>query len=567
MCGIAGGLDRDKRDQTVREMMDAIAHRGPDDPPRIVASGSWTGGVCRLRITERRIGAQPAANASGTVIVSFNGEIYNYKALRKRLSGAGIAVEDDSECSLILAGYEWCGVDIFSMLDGMFAIAVYDSVRAVLCLARDRMGIKPLYVSVQKGGVYYSSEMKSFFAANLSKGEIDESYATYRRVFGFGPLDHTLFQDIAPLEPGTWRIYSVERPGATMFERRGQFSKWPLAVSERDDIRTSVIAAVRGQFPKEVPASVLLSGGLDSSIIAKCLMDDASDFPRLCTLADIEETADLVAAREVARSFGASLAEYRAPSASLELLFRYLLAREEFEISSLFWFVLAEGISRDTPVAISGQGADELFCGYPFHRDISQSSALFMSRWLKYRGHCPGSMTQRIDDQLEKLGSINGMIEFNRLFLREQLVWFQLDSLDKCSMAHGLEMRVPYLDQSLVEFVGSLPIASVYAGEKRLLRQAFKSDGIPTIDRPKQFAGRWTIPNLHRDILALCGDVVGGEMDPSYRYAWLVDGKEDAVCLEALRILLPNFSNRALDHVDVEDVRRMIGDSLRRPHA
>jgi asparagine synthetase B (glutamine-hydrolysing) len=504
MCGIAGqfGWNVDRR--LVAALIDAIAHRGPDQQAQFVEGDLYAGAACRLAVTDVNAAPQPCTSVDGTVTVSFNGEIYNYRDLAAALTARGAQFRNHSECEVLIAAYRLLGPRWFEFLEGMFAIALYDATVPRLLVARDRLGIKPLYLARHEQAVLYSSEIKAFFAAGVVTSEIDEIYCAHRRVFGFGPLGRTLFANVRSLDPG----------------------------------------------------------GVDSSILAACALGDKGASGELFTIRDSSETDDLVAARAVADSVRRPLIECVVPGASLGLLCEYLLAREEYDLLSLYTFVFSRLVSDRATVALCGQGADEVFAGYSFHRDVDGTIATFAQRWEALRASVPGHVSEVIDQRFDQLKSGDRRRAFHQFFLREQLVWFQLEPLDKCSMAHALEVRVPYLHERLVSFVAGLPVTQIFEGEKQLLREAFSDSRIPTLNRPKQFAGRWTIPRLHDDMIGICNRLGATMSASSERKSWMADSIAESVCLEALLVLLTQCAGKMPALTDLPDVEQLIRKGL-----
>ena len=537
MCGIAGQFGA-AYEPRVRDLIRAVAHRGPDQSPELVTIGRYIGAACRLSITERGSGSQPWKSSSGATCVSFNGEIYNYQTLQKRLLAEGVIPRNASECETVVNGYERYGVDVFGMLEGMFAIALYDDSQERLYLVRDQFGIKPLYYMSLNGSVAYSSEIKSFFVAGMASTDLDDVYTAHRYVFDCGPLGRTLFADVLAVTPGTYvavgsRGHRIEE--FSFRARKGRVGSQAETIPH--SVQDLVVDAVEERIPSEVDWGVFLSGGVDSSIVASCAWAASDRAVRFLTLVDDEITPDLVAARSLAERLGVSLTECRSKRSGEGLLIDYLLAREEFDLLNLWWFVLAECASAHVRVALCGQGADEVFCGYPFHADLAATLARFTRRWRSIEGAVSRAGSDVVRGTLEQLHTGDRRRKFRDFFLREQLVWFQLEPLDKCSMAHALEVRVPYLDEQLSAFMSALPTSVVYEGEKQILRDAFRPAGIPTIDRAKQFAGRSAVPGVYRGVLGLAdhGDRTRSRRDVP---AWMTETPIDALCLELLLTLM-----------------------------
>src|SRR3954447_625246 len=382
MCGIAGirtpGSAVDP--EVVASMLAQMHHRGPD------GEGSWvdgeTGlGMRRLAIVDIAGGRQPLANEDGTLKVVFNGEIYNHAALRRLLGDRGHSFRSETDGEVIPHLYEEFGPDFVDRLDGIFAFALWDPARATLMLARDHLGVKPLYYHARGGAVRFASELKALIADRAVPRELDlrgiDEYLTFR----FTPAPHTLLEGVEKLEPASYALFHsgevttkrywdpqpVERTDLTLTEAAGEF---------RDRLR----AAVRRQMMSDRPIGAMLSGGIDSAAVV-ALMAESSSNVKTFTVGfegggDADETS---LARETARLFDTDHHDTIVPLSDFnrELEGVIELLEEPVGTASARGFGEVARLARPlVPVLLSGQGADELLAGY----------WRYVGEWLAGRG-------------------------------------------------------------------------------------------------------------------------------------------------------------------------------------
>ncbi|MDE2049749.1 MAG: asparagine synthase (glutamine-hydrolyzing), partial [Gammaproteobacteria bacterium] len=270
MCGIAGVVTRGSTPprELIGAMCDAMRHRGPDGEGIYIEPGVGLG-MRRLAVLDLVTGDQPVANESGTVHAVFNGEIYNYRELRAELAAKGHRLRGTGDSEVIARLYEEHGLAFLSRLNGMFAIALWDSALKRLLLARDRMGIKPLYYSLHGGSVWFASEVKCILAGGGSARAIDPLGVDQLLTFEYTASPTTLFEDVRKLPPGAWLTVS----GGKL--HHGRFWSLPAAAPNTvsdvtelaDRVRQTLLAAVRRQLASDVPLGAFLSGGIDSSIL------------------------------------------------------------------------------------------------------------------------------------------------------------------------------------------------------------------------------------------------------------------------------------------------------------
>jgi len=403
-------------------MLARMEHRGPDDHGEIHLGGSWLGHR-RLSIVDVESGRQPLVTPDGNLWLVGNGEIYNHEEVRSRLVGAEYSTRSDNEVALQLLAER--GPEALGELEGMFALLAAGPDGSFMA-ARDPVGIKPLYWAREQGRVQFASEMAAFDAEQQALVEVF-------------PPGHYWMPDAG-----------LERFAAAVPQSGGEPAARTTVEREREETRQVLIAAVERQMMGDVPVGVFLSGGLDSTLVAAIAARRLAERgERLQTFAvGTEGSPDLLAARAAAEHLGTEHREriYTAGEA-LAALPAVVRAIEHFDPSlvrsAVPNFLLAEMTARHVKVVLTGEGADELFAGYEYLRDFTDSSRL----------------------HAEITRTVEGLHNLN------------LQRCDRVTMAHGLEARVPFLDREVIAFALRLPAQSKLAGpgepEKRLLREAF----------------------------------------------------------------------------------------------
>ncbi|MFK0186159.1 asparagine synthase (glutamine-hydrolyzing) [Streptomyces rubiginosohelvolus] len=533
MCGIAGWLDweRDltRESGTVRRMADTLARRGPDD------SGVWTAtriglGHRRLAVIDPELGRQPMTERGGDdgrerAVVSFSGEIHNYRELRTELVARGHRFRTASDTEVLLAAHREWGPRAIERFAGMFAYALWDIAEQTLYLGRDPLGVKPLYYAEHPSGLVFGSEPKALFASGLIRPEVDaEGLTDVFTVAARRPGD-AVYRGVRQLLPG--HLLTVRR-GATTTRRY-----WQLTTAPHEDDEATTVATVRSlldrivgeQTVADVPLGALLSGGIDSSAItaigARALAADARG--PLATysvdFAGSEEdfqadalhvSRDAPYVRAVVDHVGTKHSEVLVEPASLLAESGVTLrARDYPGVGDLdvSLYLLFREVRRHLTVALSGEGADDAFGGYPwFASEAERPSGSFpWSAGVKdrnavlspeLRGHL--DLHERLDaryrEALDEVPYLDGESGVDRR-MREvyylqhtRFLPFLLDRKDRMSMANGLEVRVPFCDHRLVEYVWNVPwrLKRLGGSEKGLLRAAVE-DALPAevVHRPK----------------------------------------------------------------------------------
>ncbi len=519
MCGIAGQFNFQRHEPVEREtivrMADSIAHRGPDDEGFFI-TGPVGLGFRRLSIIDLAGGHQPMSDAEETVWIIFNGEIYNYRELRAELQKKGHQFRTNSDTEVIIHGYKEWGTDVFNHLNGMFGLAIWDVRNRRLVVARDAMGIKLVYYKIRNGQFTFGSEIRPILAAQDSKPEVDPVALKLFLQFRYTPSPLTIFQGIRKLAAGTMLV--VEK-GKCREERWYNFTPVPFpGPKEETEAARELLelykGAVRRHLLSDVPVGILLSGGLDSGLLLALMNEQGGPWPAYTIgygdsfaddeLRDAAETATLLGARHITVRLDQDEFERSLP--------RIVECLEEPIASSSIvpMYFVSQRARQDVKVALIGQGPDELFGGYKRHLGVRYGewwrglpaglrsvigyavNGLPRNEMLKRGIHSLGAENrlkryqdvfslapeERIDglfrdDVLPQKQGNHELLEYWRdltpqMEHTDELGGFQLleirsslpDELlmyaDKLSMAHSLEVRVPYLDRTVVEYVQRL---------------------------------------------------------------------------------------------------------------
>jgi asparagine synthase (glutamine-hydrolysing) len=516
MCGIAGFYLREKKASlsTVRAMCDPIRHRGPDDEGYHVEGGCAIG-MRRLSIIDLSTGHQPIANEDESVWVVFNGEIYNYRELRRDLISRGHHFATNSDTETLIHLYEEYGAEGLRQLRGMFAYAIWDAARGRLFLARDRFGKKPLYYAVLPEGIYFGSELKCLRAAGVPC-EVDAEALRLFFHFTYIPEPLSCFRAIRKLPAGSWLTYDAN--GSVRQGRYWQFPRpaveTPADFSEADTcarLREKFDESVRIRMIADVPLGAFLSGGIDSSSVVAS-MALASPEPVRTFSIGFEESAfnELEFAAMVARQYHTDHHEIVVRPDAVDLVSRLVQHFDEpfGDSSAIPTFIVSEFAVRHVKVALSGDGGDELFAGYDRFQTLEKLRRLdgvpqglrtFVS-WaadrLPYSAYgknylhmlsrstaleryfesnfAPWFLRQELlqpDWMLPADGAYltRSLAEFllpGDADLLSQALYFEttqnlpgdmLVKVDRMSMANSLEVRCPMLDHEFGELAASIP--------------------------------------------------------------------------------------------------------------
>lgn len=380
ICGIAGTTES----RVIEHMTASLWHRGPDDGDvAVFPAHNLALGHRRLSILDLSPrGRQPMQNEDGTVWVSFNGEIYNFRELRATLDPARHRFASESDTEVILHLYEELGAKAFAKLNGIFALALYDATRERLFLVRDHLGVKPLYYTEANGKLIFGSEIKAILASGHYTPELDWQSAHDFFSFLFVPAPQTIFRGVQQLPPAHWLEYDLRARRIVRLERYWDVALWgnhqPKANAQelREELRPLFADAVRQQMVSDVPLGAFLSGGIDSNLIVGLMAQHAAQPVKTFTVLFDEPGMDYYderhEARRVADRFGTEHHELpidlSQPEDMLDLVECF---DQPFGNTTFFLtYLLSRYTKQSVTVALSGAGGDELFGGYPRYRAV-----------------------------------------------------------------------------------------------------------------------------------------------------------------------------------------------------
>ncbi len=372
MCGIAGILAPPGQGPIRRDVLEAmcaaIQHRGPDSRGIFLDSGVGLG-IQRLRVVDLVTGDQPIFNEDGSTVVVMNGEIYNFRELRRALIGRGHQFNTDGDTEVIVHLYEEHGVDCVRHLHGMFAFALWDRRRRRLLVARDRIGKKPLFYALRDGGVTFSSELRSLLEGHDSPGAVDPHAVDAFLRFGYVPAPRSVFTGVHKLPPAHTLVVEDGRATLERYWRLDYSRK--LEVSDPreliEPIREHLRAATQRRMIADVPLGAFLSGGIDSSAVVAAMAEASSAPVKTFSIGfETEAFDELGYARRVADLFGTDHHEFVVRPDAMEMLPTIIRQYGEpfADASAIPSFYLAELTRSEVTVALNGDGGDESFGGY-----------------------------------------------------------------------------------------------------------------------------------------------------------------------------------------------------------
>lgn len=520
MCGITGIYRYDESHETdsfYLNMVNSLYHRGPDD------GGFWVDGPFflghrRLSIIDLKTGRQPMASPDGTLVVTFNGEIYNYIELKKELIQKGRRFTTTSDTEVLLQGYKEWGTGLPDRLIGMFAFAIADRRNQTVFLARDRFGEKPLFLVETDDFVAFASELKTLTLLKGFERELDTGALYAYLCLNYVPGDQTLMRGVSSLTPGTWALFGPEgekkqerfyRPGT---QTPAGIPKEITLASAKSELLKRLDASLRITLRSDVPVGIFLSGGMDSSIIASRAVRMGQLNRAFCLTFGDPRFSELDKARYVADKLGIKLDTIRLEPKDIASFFALAAHADDplADSSCLPVYVLSKFAAQTNKVVLGGDGGDELFAGYltykatflhkmltgllpmwlrrsiaslaplvPIHEgkvsfyyklmrflrawDMPSRTAhlTWNGAWLPktaagfiHPGHFTGDRTPletmlahgRDDDGALTLSGLQEMD------IRNYLVKDILTKVDRMSMAHGLEVRAPFLHPEIAEF-------------------------------------------------------------------------------------------------------------------
>lgn len=553
MCGIVGHYARQGAalaPDVLFGLSECVRHRGPDDNTWW-QHGRYSFAHRRLSIIDLSSGRQPMASVDGQIVITYNGEIYNYRELRRELEQHGLAFKTSSDTEVLINGYRHWGRAMLPKLRGMFAFAIADRRSQQLLLARDRFGEKPLLYLDDESGTTFASELTPLSSV-AKRREIDPVALGHYLTLNYVPADATMFAGVRRLPPATWRMYSPDG-------RVEQETYWqPPAASDILDVDMATALPLLEQLldrateltlRSDVPVGIFLSAGIDSSLVARSAAK-AGTVARAFSLGFEEQTHDEVpGARQAAAHLNIPFTEVRLTASALER-FVDLVAHADDPLadsSALAVWTLASEAAKHVKVVLAGDGGDELFGGYLtyqatlWHASITShlpgvlkrpvaaasewiptgtgkvTPSYKLMRYLRALAHPPGEAHFSwngtwLPEQAALLvregpardaarnalafmaarHQLRGDIDLGalqRADLADYLVNDILVKSDRMSMAHGLEVRAPFLDADLAEFALRLParLKAERSGQgKRILRAFAEKTYGATLSRAKK---------------------------------------------------------------------------------
>ncbi|MDP6973576.1 MAG: N-acetylglutaminylglutamine amidotransferase [Gammaproteobacteria bacterium] len=539
MCGICGQLRFDEENvssKSLNTMMSRLARRGPD------ASGSWIDGKIgfghqRLSIIDlSNHGAQPMLDDVLNLTLVFNGTIYNYKKLRLQLAKKGYTFFSHSDTEVILKAYHYWGEDCVKHLDGMFAFCVYDITKQNLFIARDRMGIKPLYYNLSSKSFTFASNTQALLTQNIDESVNPIALQQQLSLHGVVPAPNTIVKGIRKVKPATtisidskggWRENTYWRPLA---ERSNS------EISDEDYIERThellTLAVAKRISATDVPIGVLLSGGLDSSLIVALLNEAGHKNIRTFSIGfeDIEDEAgsEFEYSDQVVEKFNTNHNKYIAKNE--EVLPRLIeavsnMAEPMVGQDTVAFYLLSEKVSRHVKVVLSGQGADEVFAGYFWYPRMAQEQGNEVDRFAKHyvdrpheeflqtvmpSYHSPNYTNKWLTKEFNKSGADTFMDKVLRTDITRLIVDDPVKRVDNMTMAWGLEARVPFMDTDLVEWALKMPASLKMKGGGKFPLKKIARDLLPAsvIDRKKGYFPMPALKYVQGEYLEFMSDIL-----------------------------------------------------------
>ncbi|EKT3966269.1 asparagine synthase (glutamine-hydrolyzing) [Flavobacterium psychrophilum] len=517
MCGINGILHLSSKlvdkNQLVK-MRDVLAHRGPDDAGIFIEKNIGLGHRRLAIIDTSSAGHQPFYSENGRYVIVFNGEIYNYKDFYAELKDKGVALKSDSDTEVLLKLYELYGLEILPRLNGMFAFAIWDKEQKKLVLARDRMGVKPLYYSLYQSTLYFASEQKALFAAGIpiqiSESGLEE-YFFNRFVAG----ENTLYNHVNKILPGHYMtIYENGNSKTTKWwNLKEEIQNHETIANPKKWFEETFFESVRLRMVSDVPVGVLLSGGLDSgSILSSLYHQDYKNIQTFNIGFSEEKHNESYLAKNITEEYNY---EYNSMKVEGDLLYDSLLESSYFQDEPLMHLnephllAVSKLANAKVKVLLSGEGADELMGGYVRYKALRRPTLLkaisylsnfnFLNnnprfnkllRYSKITNNSdlvlfnstsiyPNDIHEFYGEKKEPINEyryqlLNEAKELYPNSLQRQALYFDqhtymcslLDRNDRCTMGASIECREPFLDQRLVAGLGTLDDNWLFSGKK-----------------------------------------------------------------------------------------------------
>ena len=577
MCGICGQLRFDgdtPSSESLDNMMNKLARRGPD------SNGKWLEGTIgfghqRLSIIDlSSSGSQPMIDSLLKLTLVFNGTIYNYKQLRSRLIGKGYSFFSSSDTEVIIKAYHYWGEDCVNHLDGMFAFAIWDKPSKKLFIARDRMGIKPLYYNLTNKAFTFASNSQALLTQDLDKSVNPIALQQQLSLHGVVPAPNTIINGIKKLKPGTYIVLSEKgdikeqtywHPSATRPEGN---------VSEQDYIaRTHELltaAVTKRMAASDVPIGVLLSGGLDSSLVVALLKEAGHRDIRTFSIGfediDDESGSEFEFSDQVVSKFKTDHKKYLLSNQKvLPRLSEAVMNMSEPMVGqdAIAFYLLSEQVSKHTKVVLSGQGADEAFAGYFWYPRMAKENGDEIESFSKHyvdRPHEEYLQTvmpiyqgenhthKWLSKEFLKPGADSFIDKVFRTDMTRLIVDDPVKRVDNMTMAWGLEARVPFMDTELVEWALKIPPALKMREEGKYPLKKIARELLPSsvIDRKKGYFPMPALKYIQGDFLEFMSDIL---LSSSCRNRGIFDQKYINKVINSPRDYMTSLNGSRLWHL------------------
>ena len=480
MCGIVSIIGKDATESSVTGALSVLTHRGPDDHGTMVFPGAVLGQTRLAIIDLSPSGHQPMMDNKKNVAITFNGEIYNYKELRTELEVLGHSFSTQSDTEVILKAYAQYGVECPKYLDGMFAFCIWDAEKSQLLMAKDRFGKKPLYYAhTPTGSLVVGSEIKALLASGV-KGEIDPGAIDAYLSLMFVPPWRTIYKNVHTILGGHSAVY---KDGKLTVSKYWELEYKPISISY-DEARTEVKRlfneSVRKRMIADVEIGSFLSGGVDSTLVTAYAQKFATHPIKTFSLGYGQEINELPFAEEASKKIGTDHHTLQANSELTGELEKSLAYFDEphGDTASFPQHILSRETAKQVKVALSGEGGDELFLGYGYffsyfhtnklsrlrnmlfsnqYKDFIRNSTVFPTALRKslFKGNI--EIAREPIDGLVASCKGTAMQKMDLYEITTHMQGLLLTKVDRMSMMHGLEVRCPFLDYKLAEFVFNLP--------------------------------------------------------------------------------------------------------------
>ena len=577
MCGICGQLRFDggtPSSESLDNMMNKLARRGPD------SNGKWLEGTIgfghqRLSIIDlSSSGSQPMIDSLLKLTLVFNGTIYNYKQLRSRLIGKGYSFFSSSDTEVIIKAYHYWGEDCVNHLDGMFAFAIWDKPSKKLFIARDRMGIKPLYYNLTNKAFTFASNSQALLTQDLDKSVNPIALQQQLSLHGVVPAPNTIINGIQKLKPGTYIVLSEKgdikeqtywHPSATRPEGN---------VSEQDYIaRTHELltaAVTKRMAASDVPIGVLLSGGLDSSLIVALLKEAGHRDIRTFSIGfediDDESGSEFEYSDQVVSKFKTDHKKYLLSNQEvLPRLSEAVMNMSEPMVGqdAIAFYLLSEQVSKHIKVVLSGQGADEAFAGYFWYPRMAKEHGDEIESFSKHyvdRPHDEYLQTvmpiyqgenhthKWLSKEFLKPGADSFIDKVFRTDMTRLIVDDPVKRVDNMTMAWGLEARVPFMDTELVEWALKIPPSLKMREEGKYPLKKIARELLPSsvIDRKKGYFPMPALKYIQGDFLEFMSDIL---LSSSCRNRGIFDQKYINKVINSPRDYMTSLNGSRLWHL------------------